>query len=184
MLRHLLVSVVMVGSVSVARADYSAHSCRGPASGPVRATVTDNACTGFVVSRPGARAKTVTFPFVGSGDLRASADGRTVVMIQSYLYGHIDEHGKLVDMDAPKVVDPIGIYVYRDGKLVARHTVRALLARLGEAEQSISHVRWVKTIPASIGKTFTLEMVNGRTAELDARTGRIVAQTDPAATKP
>jgi len=145
----------------------------------VEAVIDNNACLGFLIREPGKPPRRVDFGFKGSGTLVASRDGRTVVMIQSYLYGRIDPAGELVELtDAGERKDPVGIYVFRDGKLIATHRIRDLLVRKRLVEPSTSHVTWVRELPAPFGDRFTITTTSFRTISFDARTGRILRQED------
>jgi hypothetical protein len=164
-------------ALSTASADTVAHYCTGPSSGPVEAIRPVNACTGYRVRGTSIQ---VSFPYTGSGSLVASADGRTVVMIQSYLYGSVDDvTGEIVELvGATEVKNPVGVYVYRDGKLVASHAIDDLVARKKLVGESISHVQWVRSAPKTIGATFTITTSDFRTITFDGKTGAIAKQED------
>jgi hypothetical protein len=164
-------------ALSTAAADMVAHHCTGPTQGRVQVIKQGNACTGYRVEQAGRKPLQVDFDFTGSGTLLASRDGRTVVMIQSYLYGRIDHSGDIVEfVGAAEIKHPKVVYVYRDGRLVASHAIDDLLARKELVGQTTSHVRWVRAAPTRIGKTFTLTTSSYRTITFDAKTGAITRQ--------
>lgn len=177
----LIVSTLLVALSPVAHADLVATVCRGPSAGLVRAVDQGGgACTGFVV-RTRTATKRVDFGRRASGDLLASADGRTVVMIDSYLYAGVARSGWIETFERTPVVDPPVVAIYRDGELVASHRIHALLSSDKRVERSISHIRWVKALPASVsGKTFTLRTLSGRDITFSSVTGAIVKVTEPA----
>jgi hypothetical protein len=89
------------------------------------------------------------------------------------------------------VTDPVAIYIYRDGKLVAQHHINDLIDRSTPrdpakrklhrkhlVEESTSHVRWIRTMPATIGKTFAITTTSLRTITFDATSGKIKTQED------
>lgn len=201
MIRMIWLSLLLSCALGAsARADFAAHQCVAPTTGPVRAIEKSNACTGYRVERAGKTVTSVAFPFLGSGTLLASADGRTVVMIQSYLSAVIDDAGEVSELvtstvngkpTAKHVTNPIAVYVYRDGKPIAQHHINDLvdrgtprdaakrkLHRQHLVEESISHVRWVGKMPATIGKTFEITTTSFRTITFDATTGAITKQAD------
>ncbi|HEY5933706.1 MAG TPA: hypothetical protein VIU61_03705 [Kofleriaceae bacterium] len=175
-----------IAGTPTAHADYTRHSCRGPTAGPIEAIVDDNACVGYrIKASDGSVTRTVSFPFKGSGDLIASDDGRTVVMLQSYLDGFVDDHGNVVGAEGDQdVIDPIGIRIFRDGVLVKTHRVHELLGRKQLVNRSTSHVRWIREAPSKItGSSFTLATTSFRTVRFDVKSGRILEKKDAPAWK-
>jgi len=153
-----------------ARADITARSCR--AIGPAKAVVKDNACTGFVVGTT-----KVAFPYLGSGRIISSADGRTVAMVQSYLYGRIDRNGNVISYDDNKT-NPIALYIYRDGKLVASHRFDDLVKRRGLIWPSVSHLHWARGARMSRAGHLHLTTVGFRELVFDAQTGALTKSAD------
>jgi hypothetical protein len=158
-----------------ARADMVARHCDGPERGPVAAIVKGNACAGYRVARTSQPPRTVRFDFAGSGKLIASADGRTVVMIQSYLYGGIDATGDIVELvGAAEHKNPIAVHVYRDGKRIAQHRIHDLINRQVPIRKSVSHVHWLGSAPTVLGdKAFSI-MTSRGTLTFSSVTGRLV----------
>lgn len=173
----LVISLLLGALASDADADLSAHYCQGPSDGPVAAIIEDNVCVGYESD-----GKRVDFDFKGSGQLMASADGRTVVMLQSYLYGRIDEDGDIVEFaGSTDHKNPVAIFVYRDGKLVASHSIDTFIERAALVRQSVSHVRWMKDA-AFTAKGDRLRVVTSsyRSIEIDVRSGQIRKAGDSA----
>lgn len=173
---YLLTGVALA---SPARADFSKYNCEGPSTGPVKAIVDEgNSCGGYRQ----ADGKTVRFNFKGSGKLIASADGRTVVMVQSYLPGRLDwKAGEIYgdEGERSESKNPIAIRIYRDGALVATHRVHELLHRPRLASQSVSHVGWVRWMPEQIsGATFSITTTSFRDLTFNAETGQLVNAND------
>jgi hypothetical protein len=174
-----VVAVALGWSPAPARADYVARQCTGPAGGAVEVLVKDGACVGYRVTEPGGKRRQVDFGFLGSGKLVASRDGRTVVMIQSYLLGGVDAAGDVVELvGASERKNPVVVFVFRDGRLVASHRIHDLLTRKKQVQPSVSHVSWVREAPTVIGERFTITTTSFRAVTFDARTGRIVRQAD------
>jgi hypothetical protein len=166
------IALALSFAASNARADYTAHICRAPKTGPVKALVRDNACVGYEV-----RGKRVRFSYPGSGQLIASSDGRTVVMLQSYLPGGINAKGEIEQCCAPTVTNPVGVHIYRDGKEVAAHRMNDLIARKRLLKQSTSHVIWVRR--ARITKDrFTIATTDFRSLRFDIRSGKLLRAED------
>jgi hypothetical protein len=173
---------VVIGLLGApARADFSAFVCTRPAGGAVEVLTKDNACVGYRYREPGGTRRQVDFGFRGSGELVASRDGRTVVMIQSYLLGGVDEAGDVVELvGASERKNPVGVYVFRDGRLVASHRIHDLLVRRKLVRLSVSHVGWVREVPTVIDDRFTITTTSFRAITFDGKTGRIVRQSDAA----
>ena len=170
----LVISTAVVVLAGTARADFAAFQCDGPSKGPVKAIVDDGACVGYQATN------TVTFPFRGSGRLLASADGRTVVMLESYLNGTV-KNGRIVEfIGTTERPNPIAVHIFRDGKLVAVHRIHDLVVRANLIVPSISHVRWVRAV-GEIGATeFSITTSSFRTIRFDSKTGSILENKDAA----
>ena len=180
-LRLLIIPLMLAAAPRSASADFSQYSCHTPATQSIEAIIDDNACVGYhVKAADGSIAKTVRFPFKGSGKLIASADGRTVVMLQSYLPGHADPKGNIVEEDgATSTKNPIGIHVFRDGVSIATHRVGDLVLRKHLVSSSISHVRWIREAPDTLGSdTFVIATTSYRVVTFDTKTGAIRRKRD------
>jgi hypothetical protein len=159
------------------QADVVAHVCHGPKKGPVRAIVEQGVCAGYRHDD----GTQVRFPFKGSGSMIASADGRTVLMIQSYLSGQFDRRtGEIVgDEGQGDRKNPNGLYVYRDGVLVATHRIHELVQRRYLVQNSVSHFSWVRWAPEQIsGPTFSITTTSFRDLAFDTATGKLLAAND------
>jgi hypothetical protein len=172
---HLPLVTLLVSTLCLlpkaSHADFSPYKCDGPAKGPVRAITYDGACHGFKSGD-----KTVLFARIASGTLRASKDGRTVVMIEDYLPGQVRD-GKQVEAlyDVDLVLDPKVLVVYRDGKRVAMYDLARLVKHLDKVQHSTSHIRWVESLPDELGADrFTLTTVTQRRIVFDTKTGKIL----------
>ena len=174
-----LALVPLLSSGSDAFADFAAYQCLSEKSGAVTASAKNGWCDGYRATVNG-KTTAVKFDFVGSGRLVASDDGRTVVMIQSYLHGGSDKSGNIVEYRGKKsIANPIAVYVYRDGKRIATHRIHQLLKRKKLASTSISHVNWVRSAPATIsGDDFTITTSSYRTITFNTKTGAIEKEGD------
>ena len=175
LLRSLLVSLFLLPT-SLAAADFDASRCTGPTAGNVR-VITDSddgkACVGFV-----AGGKEVRFSRMISGTLIASKDGKTIAMVEDYLSGHL-EGGKIVALvGGEQIVNPTVLQIWHDGKRRGMYDIARLLKDVTKVEQSVSHVRWVATLPASVDGRFALVTTSGREIMFDGKTGKIVDERD------
>ena len=180
MLKHLplaaSVLVAITTAAAPARADVAATICRGPTSGTVRVIDDGSACTGYVRRAADGSETRVEFGRRASGQLLASASGRTVVMIDSYLYAAFGRDGRITTIGGHPVANPPVVIIYRDGKLVAAHRIHDLLGRRPRVKKSISHIRWAGELPASISdQRFTLRTESGKVLTFDSATGQVVA---------
>ncbi|MBP6630367.1 MAG: hypothetical protein KA297_13105 [Kofleriaceae bacterium] len=176
----LAVALAALASPAVAHADFMAYQCQGPTTGPVVAVPGKaGACVGFKRNRTG-RTRVITFDHARSGVLLASPDGRTVVMVQSYLYGTRKADGTLVEFDGAGAErpDPVVLEVFRDGKRLAQHRLGALLARPHLADLTISHVRWVDGEPRLDNTSLELTTTSYRTLTFSTRTGALTGAVD------
>lgn len=175
MMSRLVVLVSLWLFPVTARADLVAYKCDGPDKGPVRVIRNGSACQGFETG-----GKQVLFSRIASGHLIVSKDGRTVVMVEDYLYGRVKD-GKSVEAfyDLDVVIDPRVLIVYRDGKRVAAYDLARLVKHLDRVAHSISHVRWVESLPSVIdGDRFTITTVTKRRIVIDTRNGGILEEED------
>jgi hypothetical protein len=121
----------------------------------------------------------VLFSRIASGHLLASKDGRTVVMLEDYLPGHVNGTSVEAHYDLDVVINPHVLVIYRDGKRVAAYDIATLVKNLDQVQQSISHIRWVAQLPPEIGdKQFTLVTTSKRELVFDSRTGAILAERE------
>jgi hypothetical protein len=172
MLRSLFV-LVLFTVAGVARADLVASKCDGPRSGLVTPVSGPGGCVGF--SRPAldGGSTTVRFPSAMSGELFVTAEGRSVVMVASYLSGFL-ERGRVwahddTGQDAP---NPIVMRVFRDGKELAAHRLEALLGHPARLEATMSHVRWMKA-GAVEGEAVRLTRLDGTTVVVNVLSGEL-----------
>ncbi len=170
MTRPLLVFVLLTFS-AIARADLVAAKCDGPKEGAVTAVSGSGGCIGF--ARPGldGGSTQVQFPSPMSGQLFVTADGRSVVMVASYLSGFL-EKGRVIsrDMDGRDAPNPIVMRIFRDGQEVAAHRIEALLGRPARLESSISHVRWMKACAVE-AEGVRLTLLDGTSLVIDLLSG-------------
>jgi hypothetical protein len=117
-----------------------------------------------------------------SGAVLASNDGRTVVAIQSNLYGGMSPDGTLYAADdAKSKQDPAVVLIYRDGKQIAVYHLAELLLRPRMVTLSVSHVQWLRGMSAfeqSNGKKLVLSTTSLREVTFDLQSGRIETQRD------
>jgi len=117
-----------------------------------------------------------------SGTVLAANDGRTVVAIQSNLYGGMKPDGTLYAADdANSKGDPAVVLVYRDAKQIAVYHLAELLLRPRMVTLSVSHVRWLRGISEfeqSNGRKLVLSTTSLREITFDLQTGHIVMQKD------
>jgi hypothetical protein len=178
-LRHHLLLLLLLSLPLGAAADMVPFRCDGPGEGPVTVLPgKGGTCGGF-----SAHGATVRFDYPASGRIIASADGRTVVMVQSYLYGTVDRDQQVIGFEGGReVADPIAVYVYRDAALVASHRFSELLDRRWILNPSVSHLSWVREAPPSItGQTFDLITSTFEKITFDTRTGAVHKRGDSAA---
>jgi hypothetical protein len=178
----LAIALVALASPSVAHADIKAFRCEGPRTGPVAAVANKaDACVGFTRDRTGPT-RVITFEHPRSGVLLASPDGRTVVMVQSYLYGTRTDDGTLVEFSGvagqPRRPDPVVLEVFRDDKRLAQHRLGALLARPHLAELTTSHLRWVVGEPRRDDDSLELTTTSFRTLTFSTHTGALTSAAD------
>ena len=158
-----------------AQADFVAAVCRGPTAGPVKVRGSDNQrCSGFVTLSPDGGSREVSFASM-SGVLLSSSDGRSVVMIESYLEGFVVD-GRVrafrsgrADQDAGwGEFNPIVVRVFRDGREVAAHRIHGLIGEHPKLSESISHVKWLAEDPTSMPKEgpLKLRLLDGTTREV------------------
>jgi hypothetical protein len=173
----LVVLATLTTAAPPAAADVAARTCRGPDAGPVRVIADDEgACIGFVRRAADGGELRVDLGRRASGVLLASPSGRTVVMVDSYLYASVDRHGRVATVEARPVENPTVVAIYRDGALVAAHGIHDLLGRRPRIERSVSHIRWTGELPGAIGdRRFTLPLLAGERLVFDAATGRVLA---------
>jgi hypothetical protein len=172
MFRSFAFTLVCILSASPAAADFARYQCR--AQGPVKVITHGSTCRGFHADK-----KEVMFPRIASGTLVSSKDGRTVVMIEDYLSGTITKAGIEADYDLEVIVNPRVLHVYRDGVRVAAHDIARLVKDVDKVGQSISHIRWVETMPSEIGeKSFEITTTTKRRITFDSKTGAILAEVD------
>lgn len=177
----LVGALATLSSIPSSHADESAHYCQGPTSGPVSVIHDGATCSGYqVADAKGGAPKLVDFDFKGSGRLLASSDGRTVVMLQSHLYGRVTKAAKVVEFVGPaEKKNPVVLYVYRDGKKVASHRIHDLAKRPALLSQSVSHVRWLSTLPKGLdAQSFSLTTSSHRTLSFDTTSGALLKQED------
>jgi len=198
--RLIAFAICTFAFVSTTHADFSAYKCEGPTRGPVTVIKNKGACEGFKTA-----SGIVKFPRVASGELFVSTDARTVVMIEDYLPAQVLKDGTTVEalynpeplVASPScrterlfpinlgsvvfnvVHDPCVLTVYRDGKAVAGYDLARLVKNLAGVQHSISHIRWVASLPTTIdGDRFTLTTITGRRIVFDTRDGRILQEAD------
>jgi hypothetical protein len=157
----------LLSTHSLARADFSRHSCM--TAGNIKALETDGACRGFVAhDAKGREVNRVDKGYDISGSISASPDGRSVVMIQSY-----PESDQALDQ-RPAIV------FFRDGKQIATYTMVDVIGRMELITASISHYSWIAEQPADrvLGKTLRLTTTSQRNLEFDVATGKLVSAQD------
>ncbi len=160
-----------------AHADFVAAKCVGPKSGPVAALRLDrsHACVGYQSTRSG-RSTLVGFPFAISGEVIASADGRSVVVLHSYISGHRDFKTKKIYGTGRTGLEenPEVIFFYRDDKLVASYRINEITLGKG-IRPSTSHITWLKRAPRQLqGETLPLTLLSGRTISFLLASGLVV----------
>lgn len=169
------VLAAMLHTPGTGRADLTARSCQ--TTGPATAIVKGNACAGFTVGTT-----KVMFPYLGSGRLISSADGRTVAMVQSYLYGRIDRSRDVIEVigfdGASNKKNPMALYIYRDGKLVASHRIHDVVQRRGLIWPSTSHIHWVRGAKISRAGQLHITTTGFRELVFDAQTGALTKSAD------
>ena len=185
LLCSLGLAFVITVSSSTSSADEVAQVCRDYTAGNVSATSHDGGCSGFVVrDQRGQVVRRVRFDSVMSGELLSSPDGRSVVMVQSYLYGFLNKRGHIVSHGGDSaVVNPAAVIVYRDGIRVASHLIHSLVVRPKLVTLSASHVQWLrrgyyKTIKRVLGPTLTLHTTSLRKVVINTVTGALQSATD------
>ena len=172
--RSLLLAGLCLVSLHAARAsaDLVRYRCTGPTTGSVRVVVEDGTCRGFTVS-----GKQQLFARMVSGTLLASQDGKTVVLIEDYLSATVDGTSIVTDIDRKRIVNPVVVQIWRNGTRVGAHDIARLVRDVTKVEQSISHVRWVASLPANVdGAQFTLVTTSGRRITFDSKTGAIIEE--------
>ena len=178
-----LIAVALLGaSARPAGADFVARTCDvGPTGGAVL-TLTDfdprggaQPCIGFEVKVGGKRASRGRLGFRGSGVFLSTADGRTVIFVQSRPY--IWDRGALAGTP--------GVVFFRDGKEVASHTIGELEPRPHAVMFSTSHAHWLGGLSEGQGEpyalpeaTWALQTTSFRRITFDTATGRIVRAED------
>jgi len=117
-----------------------------------------------------------------SGAVLGSNDGRTVVAIQSNLYGGMKPDGTLYAADdAESKRDPAAVWIYRDGKQIAVYHLAELLLRPRMVTLSVSHVQWLRGMSEfeqSNGRKLVLSTTSLREITFDLQSGRIEMQRD------
>jgi len=117
-----------------------------------------------------------------SGAVLGSNDGRTVVAIQSDLYGGMRPDGTLYAAgDAESKRDPAVVLIYRDGKQIAVYHLAELLLRPRMVTASVSHVRWLRGMSEfeqSNGRKLVLSTTSLREIMFDLQSGHIEMQQD------
>ena len=160
------------------RADTAARKClySGPES--IRPIESGGGCIGYTADRAG-RSERVEFGRALSGHMMASPDGRTVVMVQSYLYGRYErEKHEVTEFDGES--NPEVVFIYRDHKLAARHRTHDLVMRGRFYSNSESHVSWTRDLgmPRADDGRFVLDTVDFRRLVFDGTTGKILRTED------
>ena len=183
--RALLLFAVLCPFAAPALADEVAYSCFNRTDGRIKETsqrgrglATSLGCSGFVT--PGG--KTVDFGFPTSGVLLATKDSRTVVMVQSFLYGGLDKSGGISVYHAGKSVrNPPVVLIYRDGRKLAHHRIDDILLRPRLVSLSLSHVEWLRDdagLDTTLGDSLTLRTTSFRDVTFDTKTGKITKAVD------
>ena len=132
---HALTSFAVLLLASRASADATAYACDPPSSPAIAPVVVDNACRGYEIrDAAGTVTRTVKFPFIGSGKMIASADGRTVPWCSPHLpgsHGFAGQHRRGFRRDVTP--DPIAASLPRGVRIamhkhLARHEAQSCLA--------------------------------------------------------
>ncbi len=164
---------------SAAHADLSKYSCHALGGSAVVPLIEQNACVGYKqLDASGITKRTVKFPFMGSGRMVSSEDGRSVIMLQSYMPGVIDKNGD-VSADVTPNKNPVAIWVYRDGQKIKTHRLLSLIARKKLIRQSISHLNWLRKDPSGISSdTLVIHTTDFREVTINTKTGAFVSRID------
>ena len=180
--RWLIAAALLGLSARPAGADITAHTCHvGPTGGAVLRLTDFNPrggaqpCTGFEVTVGGKRTSRGRLGFPGSGVFLSTADGRTVIFVQSRPY--ISDRGALAGTP--------GVVFFRDGKELASYTIGELVERPHAVMWSKSHAHWVGGLDEGQGEpyalpeaTWALQTTSLRRITFDTATGRIVRAED------
>ncbi len=169
--RSLLLAGLCLVSLHTTRAsaDIVRYRCTGPTAGPVRVVVEDTTCRGFTVG-----GKQQLFSRMASGTLLASQDGKTVVLIEDHLSGVVSGASIVIDLDREKIINPVVVQIWREGTRVAAYDVARLVNNVKKVASSVSHVRWVASLPADVdGAQFAIVTTSGRSITFDTKTGAI-----------
>ncbi len=173
LLRSLLVSLCLLPT-SLAAADLVATRCNGPRAGNVRVITDDgSACRGFSTA-----GKEHRFARFVSGTLLVSKDDRTIVLVEDYLLGSVEGSAIVATVDGERIINPTVVQIWRDGNRVATYDIAHLVKDVKKVRETISHVRWVAQLPTSVDDRFTLITTSGRELTFDAKSGKLVDETD------
>jgi hypothetical protein len=151
---------------ATASAGKTANTCDGPKN--VEPITERAACVGFVAhDAAGKEVSRVAKGYWVSGRILASADGRSVAMIH----------------DAPTTTHELdsndALIFFRDGKEVAKYSMRDLIVRMSLITRSGSRLQWLIGLPAfELGKTLTLTTTSQRKYVFDVATGRELSSGD------
>jgi len=167
MLRTIAVLLALVTG-STARADSVAHTCR--AADNIK-PIGKSGCIGFIAhDASGREVNRVANGYFISGSIYASPDGRSVAMLHHY------------PMSDDKFDTKDALVFFRDGKQLAKYSMRDLIGRMELVSASTSHYQWVADRPVDLelGKTLRLTTTSQRTLEFEVATGKLVSSDDTA----
>jgi hypothetical protein len=161
-------ALALTTSTSISRADFAASTCTTPPN--ITGITGDGGCTGFVArDAKGREVNRVAQGYEISGSIHASPDGRSVVMI----------HGYPQSDDTFETKD--ALVFFRDGKEVAKYSMRDVITRMELTSESISHYGWLEGRPALVlGKTLKIATTSQRELEFDVATGKLLSSGDSA----
>ena len=173
MLRIAAVVAFVVVASSAARADAIAYSCRAPANVEIVRGDRGGACTGFVAKDASGRVASRASGYFISGAIFASPDGRSVAML----------HSSPVSTGTFETKD--ALVLFRDGKQVAKYSMRDLIQRMDLVTASTSHYRWIADASSPrddlvLGDTFELTTTSHRRYMFDVVTGKQRSADDTA----
>jgi hypothetical protein len=133
-------------------------------------------CRGFRIGK-----REILFSRFASGHLLVSRDGHTVVMLEDYLPGRVENGTVEALYDLDTITNPTVLVVYRDGKRVAFYDIAKLAHDVTKLARSISHVRWVAAMPDVLDNhQFQITTTSKRELVFDTVTGALVEQRDAA----